>query len=129
MNTKEKAPTSAATLTEAAETAACGGAAISCDYSITTVAGRQRKVSEFLSHGQENAVPLRHLTKVMNTDERTVRLMIERERRSGTPICADCSTGYYLPASEEEKAACVRSMLHRSEEIRRTAEAIERAEV
>ena len=130
MNAKEKAPTSAATLAEAAtETAAFGGATISYDYLTTTAAGRQRKVSDFLSHGQENAVPLRHLTKVMDTDERTVRLMIERERRSGTPICADCSTGYYLPTTEEEKAACVRSMLHRSEEIRRTAEAIERAEV
>lgn len=87
------------------------------------------KISDLLSYGQENAVPLRHLTKVMDTNERTVRLMIERERRSGAPICADCSTGYYLPATEEEKSACVRSMLHRSEEIRRTAEAIERAEV
>ena len=129
MNTKEKAPTSAATLAEAAETAACGGAAISCDYSITTVAGRQRKVSDLLNRGRENAVPLRHLKKLLEVDGRTARLMIERERRSGTPICADCSTGYYLPATVEEKAACVRSMLHRSEEIRRTAEAIERAEV
>ena len=125
MNTKEKVPTSAATLTEAAETAACGGAAISCDYSITTVAGRQRKVSEFLSHGRENAVPLRHLKKLMETDGRTVRLMIQQERLSGMPICADNLTGYYLPATEEEKSACVRSMRHRAGEIMRTARAIE----
>ena len=128
MNTKEKAPTSAATLAEAGvEIAACGRAAISCNNFTTAAAGRQRKVSDLLNRGRENAVPLRHLKKLLEVDGRTARLMIERERRSGTPICADCSTGYYLPATEEEKAACVRSMLHRSEEIRRTARAIEQA--
>ena len=130
MTAKEKAPTSAATLTEAgAEIAACGRAAISCNNFTTAAAGRQIKIADYLSHGQENAIPRRELERLTSVDGRTVRLMIERERRSGTPICADCSTGYYLPATEEEKAACVRSMLHRSEEIRRTAEAIERAEV
>lgn len=130
MNIKKDAPTSAATLTEAgAEIAACGRAAISCNNFTTAAAGRQIKIADYLSHGQENAIPRRELERLTSVDGRTVRLMIERERRSGTPICADCSTGYYLPATEEEKAACVRSMLHRSEEIRRTAEAIERAEV
>ena len=128
MNAKEKAPTSAATLAEAAtETAAFGGATISYDYLTTTAAGRQRKVSDFLSHGRENAVPLRHLKKMMETDGRTVRLMIQQERLSGTPICADNLTGYYLPATEEERTTCVRSMRHRAGEIMRTARAIERA--
>ena len=128
MNAKEKAPTSAATLAEAAtETAAFGGATISYDYLTTTAAGRQRKVSDFLSHGRENAVPLRHLKKLMETNGRTVRLMIQQERLSGTPICADNLTGYYLPATEEERTTCVRSMRRRAGEIMRTARAIERA--
>ena len=127
MNTKEKAPISAATLTEAAETAAFGRAAISYDYLTTTVAGRQRRVSDFLSRGRENAVPLRHLKKLLEVDGRTVRLMIERERRAGIPICADNATGYYLPSTADEKAACVRSMRHRAGEIMKTARAIERA--
>lgn len=127
MNAKEKAPISAATLTEAAETAAFGGAAISYDYLTTTVAGRQRRVSDFLSRGRENAVPLRHLKKLLEVDGRTVRLMIERERRAGIPICADNATGYYLPSTADEKAACVRSMRHRAGEIMKTARAIERA--
>lgn len=129
MTAKEKAPTSAATLAEAGvEIAACGRAAISYDHITTTAAGRQRKVSDFLSHGRENAVPLRHLKKLLEVDGRTVRLMIERERLSGMPICADNLTGYYLPATEEEKSACVRSMRHRAGEIMRTARAIEQAE-
>ena len=119
----------AGTPERAAETAAFGRAAISCDYLTTMAAGRQRKVSDFLSHGRENAVPLRHLKKLMETDGRTVRLMIQQERLSGTPICADCLTGYYLPATEDERAACVRSMRHRAREIERAAEAIEQAEV
>ena len=129
MNTKEKAPTSAATLAEAAAGTTACKASIPMFDCTTAGADRQRKVSELLNRGRENAVPLRHLKKLLEVDERTVRLMIERERRSGTPICADCSTGYYIPSTVSEKAACVRSMLHRSEEIRRTAEAIERAEV
>ena len=69
------------------------------------------------------------MEKLTGLDGRTVRLMIERERREGMPILADNATGYYLPVTEHERAACVRSMLHRADEIRKTAEAIERAEV
>ena len=116
------------TAERAAETAAFSGAAISCNHSNTAAAGRQRKVSDFLSHGRENAVPLRHLKKVMEADGRTVRLMIQQERLSGMPICADNLTGYYLPAPQEERTACVRSMRHRAGEIMKSAGAIEQAE-
>ena len=91
--------------------------------------GGQRKIAVFLSHGRENAIPRRELEKLTGLDGRTVRLMIERERREGMPILADNATGYYLPATEHERAACVRSMCHRADEIKKTAEAIERAEV
>ena len=128
MNTKEKAPTSAATLTgAAAEMTACR-ASIPISDCTTAAAGRQRKVSDLLNRGRENAVPLRHLKKLMETDGRTVRLMIQQERLSGMPICADNLTGYYLPANEAEKAAFVRSMRHRAGEIMKTAKAIEQAE-
>ena len=87
----------------------------------------QRKVSDLLGRGQENAVSRRHLEKLTELDGRTVRRMIERERREGVPILADNATGYYLPATEHEKAACVRSMRHRAGEIMKPARAIERA--
>lgn len=128
MHKNKKARPAGGTAERAAETAAFGGAAISYDYLTTTAAGRQRKVSDLLSHGRENAVPLRHLKKLLEVDGRTVRLMIERERRDGMPICADNATGYYLPSTEDEKAACVRSMRHRAREIMKTARAIEQAE-
>lgn len=90
--------------------------------------GGQRKVADLLSHGRENAIPRRELEKLTGLDGRTVRLMIERERREGSPILADNATGYYLPATEHERAACVRSMRHRAGEIMKSAQAIEQAE-
>ena len=91
--------------------------------------GGQWKISDLLSYGQENAMPRRELERLTGLDGRMVRLMIERERRKGVPILADNTTGYYLPATEHERTACVRSMRHRAAEIMRTAEAIEGAEV
>ena len=90
--------------------------------------GGQRKIADLLSYGQENAIPRRHLEKLTGLDGRTVRLMIERERHEGVPILADNVTGYYLPATEHERAACVRSMRHRAGEIMKSAQAIEQAE-
>ena len=84
-------------------------------------------VSRLLMHGQENAIPLRCLTTMTKLDGRTVRAMIAAERLAGVPILSDNSTGYYLPASEDEKARFIRSMKHRAKEIERAAEAIEKA--
>ena len=126
MTTKGKASVSAATPTEAMETAAYSRAAISCNHSITAAAGRQQKISPLLLCGQENALPRQALEALTGLDGRTVRLLIEQERRAGSPILSDNATGYYLPATREETAACVRSMRHRAGEILRTARAIER---
>lgn len=111
----------------AAEMTACRASIPMSDCN-TAAADRQIKISAFLSHGQENAIPRRELEKLTGMDGRTVRLMIEQERRGGTPICTDNLTGYYLPATEEERTACVRSMRHRAGEIMKTARAIEQAE-
>ena len=92
------------------------------DY--TTDAG---PISRLLSHGRENAIPLRHLTAMTKLDGRAVRAMIAAERLAGVPILADNSTGYFLPASEDEKAQFIRSMKHRAKEIERAAEAIGKA--
>lgn len=96
------------------------------DHCTSNPVAGQIKISDFLSTGQENAIPLRHLKEVMGTDGRTVRLMIQRERLAGVPILADNQTGYFLPANEDEQQRCVRSMKHRAGEIIKTAQAIER---
>ncbi len=83
------------------------------------------RVSDLLGRGQTAAVPLRHLVSVTGWDGRTVRRMIEAERRQGIPILSDNCRGYYLPADEDEIAACVGSLRRRADEIRKTAAAIE----
>lgn len=85
-------------------------------------------ISRLLSHGRENAVPLRHLATMTKLDGRTVRAMIAEERLAGVPILSDNSTGYFLPGNKGERERFVRSMRHRAQEIERAAEAIERAE-
>ena len=93
----------------------------------TSIPQAQVKITDLLLPGRENAIPRRDLEAITGLDGRDIRRMIERERRAGTPICADSSTGYYLPATDEERSACVRSMRHRAGEILRTAQAIEEA--
>ena len=95
---------------------------------ITQAPGGQWGIADLLLQGRENAIPRRELEKLTDLDGRTVRQMIERERREGRPILADNATGYYLPATEYERAACVRSMRHRAGEIMKSAQAIEQAE-
>ena len=92
------------------------------DY--TTDAG---PISRLLSHGRENAIPLRHLTAMTKLDGRAVRAMIAAERLAGVPILSDNSTGYYLPGDDAEKLQFIRSMKHRAKEIERAAEAIEKS--
>lgn len=84
----------------------------------------QVAISDFLSAGHGNAVPLRHLETVTGLTGREIRRMISAERLAGVPILADNQTGYFLPATAAEVRRCVRSMRHRSDEIRRAAEAI-----
>lgn len=128
MNTKEKAPTSAATLAEAAAGTTACKASIPMFDCTTAGADRQRKVSELLNRGRENAVPLRHLMAITGADGRSIREKIAAERLAGVPILSDNSTGYYLPGNEGERERFVRSMRHRAQEIERAAEAVERGE-
>ncbi len=99
----------------------------------TTISEKQHttgkaQIASLLSPGQENAVPLRELESLTGYDSRTIRIMIQRERLNGTPILSDNLSGYFLPATLDEQRRCIRSMRHRAEEIRKVAEAIEKAE-
>lgn len=84
-------------------------------------------ISDFLSTGRENSVPLRHLEAVTGRSGRDVRRMISAERLAGVPILSDNQSGYFLPATVAEAQRCVRSMRHRAREIEKAAAAIESA--
>ena len=85
-------------------------------------------ISQFLLAGAGQGIHLRDLARVTGRTEREVRQMIQAERLRGIPILADNKSGYYLPSTDEEKAAFVRSMRHRADEIHRAAEAVEKGE-
>lgn len=128
MTDKRKAPASAATLTGAVETGTASKQATTSTHDSTTSPAERQppRISDLLLHGEQNAMPIKCLKGLTGLDSRTIRLMIQQERLSGTPICANNKTGYYLPGNDQERSECVKSMRHRSAEIARTADAIER---
>ena len=128
MSEKNKARLGAATPERAKDRQTYTDTATNPAYKSTTPAGAgQRSIADLLGVGRENAIPRRDLERLTGLAPREVSLAVERERRSGVPILADGS-GYYLPSSHDERAACVRSLRHRAREILITARSIERAE-
>lgn len=91
--------------------------------------GNQSRISDYLSAGQENSVSLQQLRLWTGLDGRVIRQRIADERFKGIPILADNQTGYFLPATEEERKRCVQSMRHRAGEIYKAAQAIEAADI
>lgn len=89
----------------------------------------QSKISDYLSRGQENSASLQQLQLWTGLDGRTIRQRITSERFNGIPILADNQTVYFLPATEEERNRCVRSMKHSAREIYKAAQAIEAADI
>lgn len=90
------------------------------------------KIADFLSHGEQNAVPMRHLRELVHLPARTVRLMIRGERMDGTPILESSNPligGYYLPADDHEQARCVNRLRRRAAEITKIADCIEGADI
>lgn len=97
---------------------------------ITDASSRQAvHIADFLLHGEERAIPMRHLRELLHLPNRTIRLMIRQERLGGVPILESsrATGGYYLPGNDHERARCVRSMRKRAAEIVAVADAIERA--
>ena len=98
----------------------------SCSQSTTSTSpGQELHIADFLSHGPENGVTLRHLKTLTNLPGREIRRMIERERRDGCPIVSDCQRGYWLAETQAEIETFCRSMRARAAEIQRTVAAVE----
>ncbi len=128
MTKTQETRSSAATPGRAKGTAAIGTTAAPTTNSTRSSGKRQDlMVSDFLGTGEESALPMRHLKSILHCDSRTIRRLIELERRQGIPILSNNQTGYYLAANQDEIKRFTRSMKHRANEILRTAAAIERS--
>ena len=93
--------------------------------------GQAVKIADFLSRGETNALPLRHLRDLLHLPARTIRLIIRAERMSRTPILESSKAdgGYYLPGNDHERARCVQRLRRRAAEIVKVADAIEEADI
>ena len=87
------------------------------------------RIADLLHPGAKNAISRRDLMAMTGLSDRELLLMIEAERRKGTPILSDNIHGYFLPGDSAERDRCVRSLRRRAKEIEVTAAAIEHAEV
>lgn len=68
-----------------------------------TTFSRCRQVEDFLLEGEVNALPMRELARLLNTNEREIRKLIERERGAGGLILSS-DKGYYLPSPDNAQA-------------------------
>lgn len=80
-------------------------------------------IADLLHRGSSNAVPCRDLVTLTGWTPREVTRQIQRERTAGIPVCAN-GAGYYLPATDAELDAYLRSLGHRLREVQRTQRAI-----
>lgn len=128
MPKNENAHPTAATVERAAEKAACDGAAISTVYFNGSTRPRQAGcVSDILPIGAEHAISAKTLAAALGLkDIRAVSRLVERERRSGVPICASVGTpgGYFLPSSPGELERYVKALNRRVREIKKTHDAV-----
>lgn len=83
-------------------------------------------IAQFLLAGAGQGLHLRDLVRITHLSEREVRKMIQAERLRGIPILSNCRNGYFLPCGAAERAAFVRSMRCRADEIHRAADAVEK---
>lgn len=127
MSEHKKTHPTAATVEQVQVGAEIEWSSISSSNDTTADRSRQIHISDFLGHGQEAAVPLRHLKEMTGLDGRTIRLMIEQERRAGVPLLSDNQHGYFMAADTRERDRFVRSMRGRAAEIEAVAAAVERA--
>ena len=78
-------------------------------------------VSDVLLSGRENAITGSELIKLLGLDRlRDLTMLIERERRQGSAICASVNAqqpGYYLASSSDELEAYIQSLNRRIKNI------------
>lgn len=83
-------------------------------------------IFEMLSEGKKNARTAKQLCHILGTDTRSITQAVERERRSGKPICATCDSanpGYYIPDSQQEMQRYCERLRRREKEIAKTRRA------
>ena len=82
-----------------------------------------KDLTEFIPIGRANAIPMKDLAALLNISERTLRLLVQKAREQGAPICSEWENrgGYYMPADTYEARRYLRQQKAR---IRSAKEAL-----
>lgn len=88
-------------------------------------------IADYIPLGRENAITAKELQTITGIKLRDITRSIQRERLSGVPICANSDStnpGYYLANDPKEIQRYIKSLDHREREIRKTREALQKAQ-
>lgn len=92
--------------------------------------GTKILVYDYLYRGREHARTAGELAILLDCDPRDISRAIERERRDGYPIAADCcngAKGYYIPMNKREMIAYCNRLENRVRTIKNTLSACRKA--
>lgn len=83
-------------------------------------------IAELLGYGASEAKTGRELAGILECNIRDVTMLIEKERREGSPICAASgdNPGYYLAANEFELQSYCNALNNRANEMKKTYTAL-----
>ncbi|MGN0680139.1 MAG: hypothetical protein ACI4JS_10790, partial [Oscillospiraceae bacterium] len=62
------------------------------------------RLTELIPTGRNNAIPMKDVATLLNISERAVRVLVQKAREHGAPICSDWENrgGYFYPADTYE---------------------------
>lgn len=82
-------------------------------------------IMSILSEGEENAVKVRQLSKILNMNGRDITICINALRRNGEVICSS-HQGYFLPSTVDDVKRFYRQMTSRQREIEKAKQSAKR---
>lgn len=85
-------------------------------------------LADLIPVGAGHAISKGELCALLGVDDRTLRHMVQRERKAGVQILSSVErAGYYKPENSEETIRFVKSMRSRAAETLAVADAVENA--
>ena len=82
-------------------------------------------IMSILSEGEENAVKVRQLSKILDLSGRDITICINALRRSGEVICSS-RQGLFLPSTFDDVKRFFRQMTSRQREIEKAKQSAKR---
>lgn len=86
------------------------------------------RLGELIPRGRENALPMKDLATILNISERAVRILVQKAREHGEPICSewDGSGGYFYPVDMQEARDYIRKQKARIKSSRAALRGVEK---